>query len=255
MDVCVLSSGSKGNVTYIKTKKHKILIDLGLTFKELERRLSFINLSPNDIDTILITHAHNDHIKGLGTFASRIGADIFMSNKTYNEIPDRIRVEVKQYTILPDKFALDDLLITSFSLSHDVECHGFLLEDDTSSLVYVTDTGYLNQKYYSLLNNKDMYVFESNHDEVMNMKSRKPKQVRDRVISDYGHLSNKQSSYALSKLVGSKTKYILLAHLSLEDNTPTLALETLYEYLDKVGKKVDYIKTAKQDEISDVIKV
>lgn len=255
MKACVLSSGSKGNSTYIEFNNHKILIDVGINYKDLEARLAKINISPKDIDTVLITHAHNDHIKGLGTFYSKVNSNIYMSPKTYSEIPDRIRSMIKEYTSLVDKFVIDDLIITSFMLSHDVECHGYLLENNDNSIVYITDTGYLNQRYYNLLSNKEMYIFESNHDEEMNMNSKKPKLIRDRVISDYGHLSNKQSSYALSKIVGNNTKYILLAHLSEDDNIPDLALSTLNEYLGKVNKKIDYIRTAEQYEISDFIEL
>lgn len=255
MKVCVLSSGSKGNSTYVEFNNHKILIDVGINYKDLELRLNNININPKDIDTVLITHAHNDHIKGLGVFYNKVNAKIYMSPKTYSEIPDRIRGMIKEYTSLADKFMIDDLVVTSFMLSHDVECHGYLLEGNGKSLVYITDTGYLNQRYYNLLSNKDMYVFESNHDEEMNMRSKKPKQIRDRVISDYGHLSNKQASYALSKIVGNNTKYILLAHLSEDDNTEELALSTFNEYLNKVNKHIDYIKAANQYVISDYIEL
>lgn len=255
MKVCVLASGSKGNATYIENNNHKILIDIGITYKDLEKRLNEINIDPKDIDTVLITHAHSDHVKGLGVFYNKVKPNIFMTSKTYSEITERVRNMIKEYTELPDKFNIDSINITTFMLSHDVECHGYILEDESKSIVYITDTGYLNQKYYPLLSNKNLYIFESNHDPAMNMKSKKPKQLRDRVISDYGHLSNNQASYALSKIVGNDTSYILLAHLSEDDNTEELALKTLNETFTKNNITVGYIKTAYQKVISDLIEL
>src|SRR5574344_634886 len=255
MKICVLASGSKGNATYIEDGDTKLLIDVGITYKDLEGRLNSIGVKPEDIGTVLVTDAHSDHVKVLGTFYTKIKPNIFMSSKTYNEINDKIRINIKEYTELPEVFNLGNIKVTSFALSHDVDCHGYILEDKNKSVVYITDTGYLNEQYKKLPNDKEMYIFESNHDTVMNMHSKKPKMLRDRVTSDYGHLSNKEASNYLSSLVDKDTNYILLAHLSEDDNTPDLALETLNTELVKYHKSIKYIKTAYQRVISDVIEL
>lgn len=255
MKVCVLASGSKGNSTYIEIENHKILIDIGITYKDLETRLSEININPKDIDTVLITHAHSDHIKGLGVFNNKVKPNIYMSNKTYEELNDKIKDQINDYITITSKFNIDNIIINTLSISHDVDCHGYIIEEQNKSVVYITDTGYLNQKYYEILKDRNIYIFESNHDPEMNMHSKKPKHLRDRVISDRGHLSNKQASDCLSKIVDKDTSYILLAHLSEDDNDPLLALNTLEETLTKNQKKVLYIKTAKQKEISDFIEI
>lgn len=251
MRLCVLASGSKGNSTYIETDNHKILIDVGITCKDLESRLNGINVDINDIDTLLITHSHSDHVKGLMTFCKKVNPTVYMSDKTFDEL----NLLDFDYISITPSFNIDDIDITTISMSHDVDCHGYIIEYQNNSIVYITDTGYINEKYYEVLNDKTIYIFESNHDIDMNLHSRKPKIYRDRVVGDYGHLSNNQASYYLSKLVGNNTKYIILAHLSEEDNKEELALSSVNESLEKRNKKVEHIGVAYQKHPIDVIEV
>lgn len=250
MRVCVLASGSKGNSTYIEAGTHKILIDVGITFKDLSCRLSEINVSVNDIDTLLITHSHSDHTKGLSVFAKKVSANIYMSDKTYSDVNLDI-----DYISITNEFTIDDIEVTAITMSHDVDCHGYIIEYENNSLVYITDTGYVNEKYYEVLKDRTIYIFESNHDITMNMHSKKPKIYRERVVGDYGHLSNNQASYYLSKLVGRNTKYIVLAHLSEDDNKEELALEMLEENLAKYDKRVPNIGVAYQHKNTNMIEV
>ena len=250
MKVCVLASGSKGNSTYIEANNHKILIDVGITCKDLESRLNEIGVSINDIDTLLITHSHSDHVKGLPVFYKKVRPRVYMSDKTYSDIDMLI-----DYIPIKDEFMIDDIDIMTITMSHDVDCHGYIIEYQGSSIVYITDTGYVNEKYYEILKDRTLYIFESNHDIDMNMHSKKPKIYRERVVGDYGHLSNNQASYYLSKLVGDNTKYIILAHLSEDDNKEELALSMLDEKLSKSQKEVEHKGVAYQHKRIDVIEV
>ncbi len=251
MRLCVLASGSKGNSTYIETDTHKILIDVGITCKDLENRLSEISVDINDIDTLLITHSHSDHVKGLMTFCKKVNPTVYMSDKTFDEL----NILDFEYISITPTFNIDDIVVKSISMSHDVDCHGYIIEYKNNSIVYITDTGYINEKYFEVLEDKTIYVFESNHDIDMNLHSKKPKIYRDRVVGDYGHLSNNQASYYLSKLVGNNTKYVILAHLSEDDNKEELALNLLKETLDKKNKSVEHINVAYQKHITDIIEV
>ena len=250
MKVCVLASGSKGNSTYIEANNHKILIDVGITCKDLESRLSEIGVNINDIDTLLITHSHSDHVKGLPVFYKKVRPTVYMSDKTYSDINMLI-----DYIPIKDEFMIDDIDIMTITMSHDVDCHGYIIEYEGSSIVYITDTGYVNEKYFQILKDRTIYIFESNHDIDMNMHSKKPKIYRERVVGDYGHLSNNQASYYLSKLVGDKTKYIILAHLSEDDNKEELALSMLDEKLSNSNKTVEHKGVAYQHKRIDVIEV
>ena len=250
MKVCVLASGSKGNSTYIEANNHKILIDVGITCKDLESRLNEIGVNINDIDTLLVTHSHSDHVKGLSVFYKKVKPTVYMSDKTYKDINMDI-----DYISIKDEFMIDDIDVMTITMSHDVDCHGYIIEFDGRSVVYITDTGYVNEKYYEVLKDKTIYIFESNHDIDMNMHSKKPKIYRERVVGDYGHLSNNQASYYLSKLVGNNTKYIILAHLSEDDNKEELALSMLDEKLSKSNKNVEHKGVAYQHKKTDMIEV
>ena len=147
----------------------------------------------------------------------------------------------------------NNIIIENIKTSHDTEdSRGFIITADKESVVYLTDTGYLNQKYFKKLINKEYYLFESNHDIHLLMNGPYPKWLRNRILSDYGHLSNKDASIYLSKLIGNKTKQIVLMHLSQKNNTEELALETIADTFKINNIKFDDIKCAKQDEILEV---
>jgi phosphoribosyl 1,2-cyclic phosphodiesterase len=164
--------------------------------------------------------------------------------------------DYENINIIFDDFNIDDLKIETIKTSHDAsDSRGFIITEGTSSFVQITDTGYLNQKYFAKLKNKNLYVMESNHDVEMLMHGRYPKWLKSRVLSDSGHLSNESSSYYLSKLVGPNTKEIILAHLSEENNTPEIALETIHKTFIQNNIDFNNIVIAKQFEKTEVIKI
>ncbi len=252
MKVCVLSSGSKGNTTYIETAETKILLDCGNNFKYISRELEEINVNIKDIDAIFITHTHSDHIKGLPVTAKNIKATVYMTEKMYpylNNVPS-------YEFITTDKINLKDITIETIKTSHDAEDSlGYIVNNDKKSVVYLTDTGYINRKYYPILSNRELYIFESNHDVEMLENGKYPFQLRKRILSDKGHLSNYDSAKYLSTFIGTKTKWIILAHLSEENNTEELALTTLQKRLQKEDIKFDNIIIAKQNERTELITI
>ena len=253
MKVGVLSSGSKGNCTYIETINHKILIDIGTSSLYVEKSLRSIGVNPADIDIVLITHAHIDHVGGLKVFIKKYNPLVYISNKIQSES----NLTIGNFSGEEDIDIKSDIIIKSFKLSHDVtDIKGYLIEEDGKSVVYITDTGYINEKNYEYIKNKNIYVFESNHDVEMLMNNPKyPHHTKIRILSDKGHLSNKDSAYYLSKLIGNNTHHIILAHLSEQNNTEELALETLKETLK--NKNIDFndISVAKQNEMTELIEV
>ena len=252
MRVCVLSSGSKGNCTYIETKKHKILVDIGTSSLYVEKSLRSIGVEPKDIDIILITHAHIDHVGGLKVFTKKYNPLVYISDKILKEA----NLKIENVSSNEEVNVKSDITIKSFPLSHDVtDIKGYVIEEDNTSFVYITDTGYISEKNYKYINNKNIYVFESNHDVEMLMNSRYPFHIKQRILGDYGHLSNKDSAYYLSKIIGDNTKTIILAHLSKENNTDELALTTLKKELEKKNKKIKNIQIAHQDQRTDLIEL
>lgn len=254
MLVSVLASGSKGNSTLITTDRVKILIDAGKNQKYLEKELNQINLSLKDIDYILITHTHADHTSSLKTIVKSYKPKIILTELMYQDL-DYLK-NYENILFLTDNLELEDLVIDNIKTSHDTsDSRGYIITQGNSSVVQITDTGYLNQKYFKKLQNKTIYIFESNHNIEMLMHGRYPKWLKARVSSDVGHLSNESSAFYLTKLIGENTKEIILAHLSEENNTPELALETLNKEFAENNIKFSNIVVAKQEERTDIIEV
>lgn len=252
MKVIVLSSGSKGNTTFVETDNTKILIDCGNTCKYICQKLLSINVNPKDIDAILISHTHVDHIKGLQVFLHKFNTKVYLTQKMQPELS-----YIENYKFInSNNFNIKDITIDIIKTSHDAsDSHGFILTNNNSSMVYVTDTGYINVKYHEILKNRNLYIFESNHDVEMLSNSNYPFQLRKRILSDKGHLSNYDSAKYLSEFIGDNTKYIMLAHLSKENNTQELAYETLIDRLNKTNKHVDNIIIAEQDKETELIEI
>lgn len=251
MRVSVLSSGSKGNTTYIETDCAKILIDIGNSCKYIVDKLGEFGVNPSDLDAILVTHTHQDHVKGLKVFEKRYNTLVYVS-----DVMLKCLDYLDNYRLLEDSFDIRDIHIDMFRTSHDAEdSKGYVISDVNSSIVYITDTGYINRKYFDLLSNRDLYIMESNYDVQMLMNGKYPFHLRQRVLSDKGHLSNYDSALYLSSFIGDNTKYILLAHLSEENNTEEIAYDTLIKRLSGDNRKVPSIIIAKQDKETELIKL
>ena len=199
MKVCVLSSGSKGNTTYVETKEAKILLDCGNSSKYIIDALNELNVSPQEIDAIFITHVHSDHIKGLQVLLKKINPVVYMTEKMYPYLD-----YVTNYAFIEtDTINIKDLKINVIKTSHDADDSvGYIVNNNEKSIVYLTDTGYINKKYYDILTNRNLYIFESNHDVELLNNGRYPFELRQRILSDKGHLSNYDSAKYLSKFIG-----------------------------------------------------
>lgn len=252
MRLCALASGSKGNSTYIETKTTKILIDIGTTSMYIEKKLKEIGVEPKEIGAILISHTHKDHIGGLRVFLKKYNPTLFVTKNMLKELD----VITDNYVIIDDTFNIGDVKVTSIKTSHDaIDSKAYILENNNRSVVYITDTGYINQKNHKILSNKNAYVFESNYDVDMLLNSRYPYYLKQRILSDKGHLSNKDASYYLGKFIYNNTKTIILAHLSHENNSPNIAKEELLRRLKEENKKVDNIIISTQKERTELIEV
>lgn len=242
MKVKVLASGSKGNVTYIEDNNTKILIDIGMRCCYVEEKLKEMDVNPKDIDAILLTHIHKDHTIGLHTFARKYNIVTYMTPKMQKEL------DVENVKYITKEMTIKNINIKVFRTSHDVESYGYIVQD---SLVYITDTGYINNKYFDMLSNKKIYIMESNHDIEMLETGPYPYHLKQRIWSDKGHLSNEMSSEYLSKFIGDNTKVVVLAHLSEVNNTEEKAIE---EFRNK-NKKDIKVLLGKPKETTELIEI
>ena len=251
MKVKTIASGSKGNCTIVLCDNTNLIIDMGISYLTLKKSLEENSLSFDDFSGILVTHCHKDHTKGLSSLVNKTKLNVYIPESMYESLKEYI--PYTKCIFVEDKFNINDVKIELIHTSHDAPSSvGFIIEYNEKSLVYVTDTGYINRKYLSKMVGKDAYIIESNHDEVMLMEGPYPRFLKERVISDKGHLSNKTTAKYLKKIIGENTKNILLAHLSEKNNTEELALQAMKD--EGLDEKVN-IMIARQYEESELVEV
>lgn len=255
MQVKVLASGSRGNCTLVKTETTNILIDEGILYTRLASLLEEENLDPrNDLAAVILTHSHNDHTKGLPVFCKKTSCSIYVPKGMEEQLVDI--VPLARIKIFTEPFLLGEIEVTPIPTSHDVfPSVGYLLENKEKSLLYMTDTGYINERLFTKIKDKSMYILESNHDVKMLMDGPYPRYLKERVNSDKGHLSNAQAARYLSLIAGKHTKNIILAHLSEKNNTDQLAYDTVSSRLRGTEDLELKIVLAHQDEATELIEV
>ena len=252
MKICVLASGSKGNCAYIETDSTKSLVDLGMSAGYVAKSLKKIGIDPSEIQRVFITHTHSDHVAGLKVFLKKYHPVVYLTEKMEKELD--FDIEDKVY--IDDEVNIADLNVEVIKTSHDAaDSNGYIFTSNDKSIVYITDTGYIHVKNFKRLTNKTVYVMESNHDVRMLREGRYPYYLQQRILSDKGHLSNKDSAYYLSNFIGDKTEKIILIHLSEENNKPEVALKTLLDTLEEKGVKIPDIEIAMQKESTELVEL
>lgn len=235
----VLSSGSTGNATVVATDSATVLIDVGLSGKKIEELMNEREISGRDLDAVLVTHEHSDHIKGLGAFARKHELPVYANEKTWAAMMGKIgELPETQRRILPTDGVMElaDLRIESYAISHDaVEPVGYCFYADGAKLSLATDLGYVSEKVMRQLHNSDVLVLESNHDVNMLRMGRYPWNIKRRILGDTGHLSNEAAGEALCSLLTGNLRRVYLAHLSQEHNQMDLAKLTVNTVLEDNG--------------------
>ncbi|GAB2537302.1 MBL fold metallo-hydrolase [Gracilibacillus alcaliphilus] len=227
MQFSVLASGSTGNAFYIGTEKEKILVDAGLSGKEMTRLFKEINVDPNSLSRILVTHEHSDHIKGLGIFARKYDLPIYANEKTWKAMEHALgRIESEQKFIFnrEETQTFGDIDVESFAVSHDAADPMFYsFHHNGKKVALVTDLGYVSERIKKTVEAADALIFEANHDVEMLRMGRYPWSVKRRILGDSGHVSNDDCALALKDIIDNQTKRIYLAHLSKDNNMKDLA--------------------------------
>ena len=246
---CPLASGSKGNSIYVGTKDTKILIDAGLSAKALQAKLSEINVDLSEIDAILLTHEHSDHIKGLGALVARTRIPIFANSETAKAIYSQLDPGVKfKIFSTGEAFEFGDIQIQPFSIQHDaVDPVAFTFQIGETKIGLCADIGFSTSLVAGHLKHCDYLYIEANHEPSMVHACSRPMVYKQRVLSKQGHLSNEEAGALIQSIYHEGLKHIYLAHLSSECNNPALALEKIQNALK--GKEMS-ISIAFQDKVS-----
>ncbi len=226
MQLSVLGSGSKGNSVYITSGETSILIDAGFSGKELSKRLSSIKKGVNDLDAVLLTHEHNDHISGAGVISRRCKIPVFANSGTFSGGEKRLGKLHKRIEFTTgEKITFQDIEIRSFRTLHDTrDPVGYIISNGERSIGYCTDTGKVTHLMAARMQNCDALILEFNHDPHMLKTGPYPLALQQRVRSSHGHLANEDAADFLKNLLNDKLRYIILAHLSEVNNLPELAL-------------------------------
>lgn len=238
----VLASGSTGNAFYVETEEQSLLVDAGLSGKQMEELFRQINRSMKQLSGILVTHEHSDHIKGIGVIARKYGLPIYANEKTWNEMESKIgEIPFSQKNIfkMESIHSFGNLDVESFGVSHDAaEPMFYCFHHNNKKIVLITDTGYVSDRMKGIIKDADVFIFESNHDVEMLRMCRYPWNIKRRILGDFGHVSNEDAGLALADVIGDQTKRIYLAHLSQDNNMKDLARMSVSQTLESKGIQV-----------------
>lgn len=233
MRLCSIASGSSGNCIYVGSDSTHLLVDTGISKKKIEESLVELEVKGEELDGILITHEHSDHIQGLGVFCRKHEVPIFATKgtiagicacKSIGELPVGLFREIQSDV----NFAIGDLTVKPFSISHDAnEPTGFRIEKENKAVAVATDLGIYDDYIVEHLKGLDAVVLEANHDIHMLEVGPYPYPLKRRVLGEYGHLSNESAGRLLCSILHDKLQHIVLGHLSRENNYPELAYETV----------------------------
>lgn len=251
---CPLASGSKGNCIYLGTEQTKILIDAGISARAIQARLNEIHVDIADIDAILISHDHTDHIQGLKMLAYKMGIPVLANHETAKGIVETFH-GCPKFKIFStgETFEFGDLEIHPFSVQHDtIDPVAFTIKTNHLKLGFCTDLGFATSLVQSQLTYCDYLYIEANHQPSMVHASPRPMIYKQRVLSRSGHLSNEACGQLIAQVFHPKLKHVHLAHLSSECNSPETALSVVRGILDQHGIQVE-ISIALQDKISRAI--
>lgn len=234
-----LFSGSSGNSLLIRTDSQLFLVDAGVSAKRISEALQQLDISPEMLDGIVITHEHSDHISGVSVLARKYSLNVFASAGTWRGMP-RVACELPERSryVVDGDFYIGNVSLSPFAIPHDAnEPMGYCVYYGGRKLVIATDIGHVTKRLGAMFSGADLMYIESNHDPDMLMKNpHYSLTLKNRILGAHGHLSNASCGDTLVKLYETGVRNAVLAHLSRENNTPELALETVQRCLLDAGK-------------------
>jgi phosphoribosyl 1,2-cyclic phosphodiesterase len=241
----VLCSGSTGNSIYVETEQAKVLIDAGVSGKQVINSLAELGVDAKELDALLVTHEHSDHVRGVGVLARKLEKEnlqVYATQGTWDgmgKYTGEIAEGAKNVFASDDALSFGDLKIEPFSISHDAnDPVGFCFYNGETKLTLATDLGYVPDRVKRSIEGADAYIFEANHDVEMLRVGPHPWNVKKRILSDKGHLSNEVAGDALTEVLSGNSRDVYLAHLSPDNNMPEIAEITVRGILQQSGINV-----------------
>lgn len=235
-----LISGSSGNATYFSDGNTRLLIDCGMSGKRLAEALSSIDVSMDSIDAMLITHEHSDHVKGAGIISRRYNIPIYATHGTHSAMDiGKIDDSMRHFVNANSDFEIGTIGICPFTIPHDAaEPVGYTFFSNGRKYSLATDIGKMDDDILNILKGSEAVILESNHDVDMLRCGPYPFPLKQRILSDFGHLSNESAATTALELVKSGTTKIMLGHLSLENNRPEIAMLETFNTLTNAGVNI-----------------
>ena len=252
-----LASGSAGNSILISSGNTNILIDAGLSCRELVRRMAHTGLAPADIAAVIITHEHIDHIRGIGVFSRQYGVPVYMNAATLDATNSYVgEIPTAQMFSTGDALKLHDLSVQTYPVLHDaIDPIGLIIDSPSKRIGVALDMGYPTTLVRERLRGSDALILEFNHDPEMLRRCRRPWELKQRILSKTGHMSNEAALKFLSELIHDGLQCIVLAHISREANSGALAFSCVSEHLTKIGRNDIGVHVALQDEVGHAIEI
>lgn len=254
IQVTVLGSGSAGNCTFIESDQTAVLVDAGFSGRQISQRLASIGRSLDDVDAVLITHDHSDHVRGLGAICKHHPVPVYANRLTAEAVNDEpewngsVRIPWRLFTT-GQPFEVGDLGIESFSIPHDAhDPVGFTVRHNSLAIGLVTDLGHATKLVLERIRQMDLLVLESNHDvKMLQEDTIRPWATKQRIMSRHGHLNNEAAAAVTAEVISDRLRYLFLAHLSRDCNTPEIAHRVVGTTLRQLGATHVQLSTLSQD--------
>ncbi len=246
----ILGSGSSGNCAYLETDETRLLIDAGLSARQIRTRLLTLGRTPESLTGILITHEHSDHIQGLAVLATRLNVPIYCNRLTKEAIELVVEAPVRCNIFSTGAtFEVNDVRVDTFSVPHDAyDPVGFLLHTTAGKIGFLTDLGHATKLVIERVRTSNVLVLEANHDlKLLQEDTRRPWSIKQRILSRHGHLSNAAAADAAEQIASSDLCHLYLGHLSGDCNRPEIAFQTVADRLTRIGASHIAVQTASQD--------
>jgi phosphoribosyl 1,2-cyclic phosphodiesterase len=258
VELTILGSGSSGNCAYLECGPTRLLIDAGLSGRQIRQRMLSIGRAPEGLSGILITHEHSDHIQGLTVLAAKLRIPVYCNRQTREAIAASLQIQCDFRLFETGAvFELGEISVETFAVPHDAyDPVGFLLRTGCGNIGFVTDLGHATKLVLQRVRPSTVLVLEANHDvELLQNDPRRPWSLKQRILSRHGHLSNTASADALQEIVSADLRQVLLAHLSQDCNRPELALAAAVERLERIGARHVRVATTDQTVPSETVRL